>query len=94
MSRIRWMRLDATGFIALRAQYGRCYDPCSNSVDTRDMNHSGHSHTVTAARGEPCMGPVCVDPGTAPGLVVGDVNRPAIHIGDARGLHKQFGAAH
>ena len=40
------------------------------------------------------MGPVCVDPGTAPGLVVGDVNRPAIHIGDARGLHKQFGAAH
>jgi hypothetical protein len=53
-----------------------------------------HHHDDTAARGEPCVGAVWLDSGITPGLVVVDSNRPAAPAGIARGLLKQFGAAH
>jgi hypothetical protein len=35
-----------------------------------------------------------LESGIAPGLVVVDSNRPAMNLATARGLLKQFGAAH
>lgn len=58
------------------------------------MSQPLHHHDHTAARGEPCVGVVWLDSGMTPGLVVVDSNRPAIVAGAARGLLKQFGAAH
>jgi hypothetical protein len=58
------------------------------------MNLPRHAYAPTAARGEACVGAAWVDSGIAPGLVVVDANRPAINVAVARGLLKQFGAAH
>jgi hypothetical protein len=57
------------------------------------MSPTFHLHAITAARGEPCVGAVWLDSGITPGLVVVDSNRPAA-MAVARGLLKQFGAAH
>ncbi len=54
------------------------------------MSHRAPHHHSTAARGEWAW----LDAGTALGLVVVDSNRPAIGAGSARGLLKQFAAAH
>jgi hypothetical protein len=55
-------------------------------------------HDRSASRGAACAGAAWIDSGIAPGLVVVDSNRPspvAGHVaGCARGLLKQFGAAH
>ncbi|MEP7099285.1 MAG: hypothetical protein ABI781_02175 [Burkholderiales bacterium] len=48
----------------------------------------------TASRGAACVGAAWVDSGITPGLVVVDSNRPAMNLATARGLLKQFGAAH
>ena len=61
---------------------------------THTMSLPRHHHAHTAARGEPCVGAVWLDSGITPGLVVVDSNRPASAVGIARGLLKQFGAAH
>lgn len=61
------------------------------------MSPTTHHHAYTAACGEPCVGAVWLDSGIAPGLVVVDSNRPgypAASSVEARGLLKQFGAAH
>jgi hypothetical protein len=78
----------------LRCGGTRCYDYRSNSLDIHDMNQPLHHHAHTAARGEPCVGAVWLESGIAPGLVVVDSNRPAMNLATARGLLKQFGAAH
>ncbi|HEY9238157.1 MAG TPA: hypothetical protein VIP10_04875 [Burkholderiaceae bacterium] len=57
------------------------------------MNPPRLHHALAAARGEPCVGAVWLDSGITPGLVVVDSNRPA-GMATARGLLKQFGAAH
>ncbi|HWH83343.1 MAG TPA: hypothetical protein VNU71_14025 [Burkholderiaceae bacterium] len=49
---------------------------------------------TSAARGRCAVGMAWLDAGLMPGLVVVDSNRPAIGAGSARGLLKQFGAAH
>jgi hypothetical protein len=66
----------------------------STTNRTRAMSQPLHHHDHTAARGEPCVGVVWLDSGMTPGLVVVDSNRPAIVAVAARGLLKQFGAAH
>lgn len=58
------------------------------------MNLTLRHHTSTATRGGLCVGAVWLDSGITPGLVVVDSNRPAMNIAAARGLLKQFGAAH
>ena len=61
------------------------------------MSLPTHHHAHAASRGEPCVGAVSLDSGIAPGLVVVDSNRPAYLAAssvEARGLLKQFGAAH
>jgi hypothetical protein len=58
------------------------------------MSLPRHHHAHTAACGEPCVGAVWLDSGITPGLVVVDSNRPASRAVAARGLLKQFGAAH
>ena len=81
-------------FVGLRCHGGRCYDAGSNRFESRPMNQPLHHHDHTAACGAPCAGAAWVDSGIAPGLVVVDSNRPAYSAGAARGLLKQFGAAH
>ena len=71
----------------------RCYDHRS-TLPRHDMSLPTHHHAHTAARGEPCVGAVWLDSGIAPGVVVVDSNRPAMNLAAARGLLKQFGAAH
>jgi len=55
-------------------------------------------HDRSASRGAACAGAAWIDSGIAPGLVVVDSNRPhratGLVAGSARGLLKQFGAAH
>ena len=58
------------------------------------MSLPTHHHTHIAARAAACVGMVWLDSGIAPGLVVVDSNRPAHLAVAARGLLKQFGAAH
>jgi len=61
------------------------------------MSLPTHHHAHTASCGAPCVGAVWLDSGIAPGLVVVDSNRPAYPAAssvEARGLLKQFGAAH
>ncbi|MBC8055101.1 MAG: hypothetical protein H7Y61_00825 [Rhizobiales bacterium] len=59
------------------------------------MNQPRHSHPRSAMRAAACAsGAVWIDSGIAPGLVVVDSNRPAMNVAAARGLLKQFGAAH
>ncbi|HEY8708012.1 MAG TPA: hypothetical protein VIM34_08430 [Burkholderiaceae bacterium] len=58
------------------------------------MSHHPIPHDRTAARGGPCAGKACIDSGLATGLIAGDSNRPAFGAGFARGLLKQFVAAH
>lgn len=58
------------------------------------MNLPRQHHAHTAARGESCVGAVRLGSGITPGLVVVDSNRPAAMAGTARGLLRQFGAAH
>ena len=58
------------------------------------MKPASHPHALAAACGESCVGAVWLDSGITPGLVVVDSNRPASPAGIARGLLKQFGAAH
>lgn len=60
----------------------------------RPMSHHPIPHDRTAARGGPCAGKACIDSGLATGLIAGDSNRPAFGAGFARGLLKQFVAAH
>jgi hypothetical protein len=58
------------------------------------MNQPAHHVQHTASRGAACVGAAGVDSGMAPGLIVVDSMRPAIPLAAARGLLKQFGAAH
>jgi hypothetical protein len=58
------------------------------------MNQPLHHRDPAALRGEPRAGAAWIDSGLVPGLVVVDSNRPAPIAGAARGLLKQFGAAH
>ncbi len=55
-------------------------------------------HDRSAPRGGACAGAAWIDSGIAPGLVVVDSNRPCpvagLVAGYARGLRKQFDAAH
>jgi hypothetical protein len=77
----------------LSSPAARCYH--LGSILTRPPKSPAfHSHARAASRGESCVGAVWLDSGIAPGLVVVDSNRPASPAGIARGLLKQFGAAH
>jgi hypothetical protein len=58
------------------------------------MNQALHHVLRTASRGTACVAAAAVQSGMAPGLVVIDSNRPAMNLAAARGLLKQFGAAH
>ena len=58
------------------------------------MNQPTHHVLQTASRGVAGACAAWVDSGIAPGLVVVDANRPAMTLAAARGLLKQFGAAH
>ena len=58
------------------------------------MNQPLHHRDPAALRGELRAGAAWIDSGLVPGLVVVDSNRPAPIAGAARGLLKQFGAAH
>jgi|GEM_PF-5948825 len=59
-----------------------------------EMNQPLHHVQQTASRGAACVGADWVDSGLVPGLIVVDSNRPAMTLAAARGLLKQFGAAH
>ncbi len=63
------------------------------------MTQSLHRHADTALCGSARAGAAWIDSGITPGLVVVDSNRPSQVAagriaGAARGLLKQFGAAH
>ena len=55
--------------------------------------HTPH-HDLRAQRAAPCLGAAGIDAGNAPGLAVMNSIRPALPAGTARGLRKQFVAAH
>ena len=58
------------------------------------MSHLNHRHCLAAERGAVCAGAAWLDSGVSTGLIVVDSNRPAFGTGCARGLLKQFVAAH
>ena len=92
-SLVEWMQRNAEG--SNRLVIGRCpLLPSPLDLTQPPMSPAFHPHAHTAARGEPCVGAVWLDSGITPGLVVVDSNRPASPAVTARGLLKQFGAAH
>ena len=58
------------------------------------MSHLTHHHRLAAKCGVVCAGAAWLDAGVSTGLIVVDSNRPAFGAGSARGLLKQFVAAH
>lgn len=58
------------------------------------MSHLTRHLCLAAARGAVGAGAAWLDSGVSSGLIVVDSNRPAFGTGCARGLLKQFVAAH
>jgi len=93
-STTEWIQRNADGLSRLASARQPLLPSPLDIIRLHDMSLPTHHHTHIAARDAGCVGAVWLESGIAPGLVVVDSNRPAMNLATARGLLKQFGAAH
>lgn len=94
-STIEWTTRNETGSHALASEL-RPLLAFAPAFDTRPhaMSPLNSVHHCSADHGTRCAGAAWLDLGGPLGLIVVDSNRPAIGAGSARGLLRQFAAAH
>lgn len=94
-STIEWTARNVTGSHALASGLPPLL-AFAPAFDTRPhaMSHLNSVHHSSADHGTGCAGAAWLDVGGLCGLIVVDSNRPAFGAGTARGLLKQFAAAH